>query len=93
MIDALFSFLDRAPKGVLSTRRVPLRVSVQLHRVKNIVRSINNNEKTCSGFGSITQVMALRPGLAELTTQARRHAPMSSELPDRFSSGRFMRDA
>ena len=56
---------------MLNARRLPLRVSIQLHRVKNIVGRINDNEKTCSGFGSITQVMALRPGLGELMT--RRH--------------------
>jgi len=34
-------------------------VSVQLCRVRNIVEIFYRHEKTCPGFGSITQVMAL----------------------------------
>jgi hypothetical protein len=54
---------------------------------------IISHEKTCAGFGSITQVMALYAACGELMTHARRHMLMSSELPDRFNSGRFIRAA
>ena len=65
-------------------------MSVQLCRVKNIVWIYIRYEKTCAGFGSITQVIALYTVCGELMTHARRHAPMSSELPEGFNSGRFM---
>jgi hypothetical protein len=58
--------------------------------VKNIVEMINSYEKTCAGFGSITQVIALYAVCGELMPHARRHAPMSPELPDRFISGWFI---
>jgi hypothetical protein len=51
---------------------------------------IISHEKTCAGFGSITQVMALHPVCGELMTQAQRHASMTSELPERFNSARFI---
>ena len=66
-------------------------MSVQLCRVKNIVEMIKSHEKTCAGFGSITQVMALYTVCGELMPHVRCHAPMSPELPDRFISGRFIR--
>jgi hypothetical protein len=65
-------------------------VSFWLCRVKNMVEMIFCHEKTCAGFGSITQVMALRLVCGGLMTQARRHGPMTSELPERFKSGRFI---
>ena len=76
---------------MLNAPRVPLeRLSFQLCRVKNIVEMIYSYEKSCCGFGSITQVMGLGQVWAEAITHVRRHAPVSTELPEGFKSGRFI---
>jgi hypothetical protein len=68
-------------------------VCVQLCKVKNIVETIITYEKSRAGFGSITQVMALRPVYKRLMTHASGDTWMSSELPGRFNYAGFMRDA
>ena len=55
--------------------------------MKIIVGIINTHEKSCAGFGSITQVIALPRLCGALMTHARRHAVMSPELPEGFKSG------
>src|SRR6201986_4568516 len=51
---------------------------------------IKSHKKTCAGFGSKTQGIALYSVCGELMPHAPCHAPMSPELPDRFNSGGFM---
>jgi len=54
---------------MLNAPRIPPeQVSFQLCRVKNIVEMIYSYEKSCCGFGSITQVMGLGQVWAEAIT-------------------------
>jgi len=61
MIDSSFLVSRSRPEGPChASCGIPLeQVSVQLCRVRNIVEIFYRHEKTCPGFGSITQVMAL----------------------------------